>query len=168
MGTQKELERLLGELPGCQVLDRHFLNCHLHENKIQLWGALIVQKNLTVANEKRCQILTVSSEKHKSRAKAFREIVEKVEKSTLKCSSWYFVVYRQKIYFLVCVPEFLLVTHSLRLGEGFHLMSDEKDNEKNTESDLKFAIELQRCKITITDKRWQEIVFMLLIKCDKP
>ena len=47
-------------------------------------------------------------------------------------------------------------------------MSDEQDNEKNTESDLNFAIELQRCKITITDKRWQGIVFMLLIKCDKP
>ena len=47
-------------------------------------------------------------------------------------------------------------------------MSDEQDNEKNTESDLKFAFELQRCKITITAKRWEEIVFLLLMKCDKP
>ena len=85
--TQKELERLLCELPWCQALDRHFLVCHLNENKIQLWGALSVQKNLTVANVKRSQISTLFLKKRKSKAKSVREIVEEDKKSTLKCSS---------------------------------------------------------------------------------
>ena len=77
-------------------------------------------------------------------------------------------MYRQQKSFPAWSPKFLLVTLLLQFRESFHVTSDEQDNGKVTEWDMKGAIVLQHCKTTITTKRWREILFMLLLKCDKP